>query len=201
MFSLTRPTEDAIRQLIDSQSRLDFSYPDVGATCEIPPRGYAVDHTRISLGEGSAVFEMALASIRRWAHFEIGWVQLCWPDTPIEAGRVVGVLTRVFGLWSLNVCRIVYVVDERGPARKFGFAYGTLPEHAESGEERFVVEHDARDDSVWYDIFAFSRPKHILARVGYPLARRLQKRFARDSGLAMKGAVNHWRGFDCALIP
>jgi uncharacterized protein (UPF0548 family) len=27
-----------------------------------------------------------------------------------------------------------------GPVRRFGFAYGTLPDHVESGEERFTVE-------------------------------------------------------------
>ena len=36
-------------------------------------------------------------------------------------------------------CRVVYVVDE---PHVRGFAYGTLPGHPESGEERFVVRHD-----------------------------------------------------------
>ena len=46
-------------------------------------------------------------------------------------------LARALGLWVLNACRIVYVIEEDGPLRRFAFAYGTLPEHAESGEERF----------------------------------------------------------------
>jgi hypothetical protein len=83
-------------------------------------------------------------------------------------------------------CRIVYVVDE---ADRFGFAYGTLPAHAETGEERFTVEWDEQDDAVWYDILAFSLPQQLLARLGYPFARRLQKRFARDSPAAMLRAV------------
>ena len=74
------------------------------------------------------------------------------------------------------------------PARR-GFAYGTLPGHAESGEERFLVEWDRSDNAVWYDIVAFSRPKHPLARLGYPLTRRTQKRFARDSVAAMRRAI------------
>ena len=45
------------------------------------------------------------------------------------------------------------------------------------------------DDAVWYDILAFSRPNHFLARLGYPLVRRLQKRFARDSASAIKNVV------------
>ena len=90
-----------------------------------------------------------------------------------------------------DACRIVYAVDEKGPIKRYGFANGTLPEHAESGEERFTVEWHEKDDAVWYDILAFSRPRHFLARLGYPLARRLQERFARDSVAAMMRAVKH----------
>jgi uncharacterized protein (UPF0548 family) len=89
----------------------------------------------------------------------------------------------------VNACRVVYVVDEGGPVQRFGFAYGTLPDHAESGEERFTVEWHEADDAVWYDILAFSRPQQLLARLGYPFARRLQKRFARGSAAAMRRAV------------
>ena len=69
--------------------------------------------------------------------------------------------------------------------RRFGFGYGTLPGHAESGEERFSIEWDPADDSVHYDIFAFSRPNWWLARLGYPLVRRCQKTFARASAARM----------------
>ncbi len=84
---------------------------------------------------------------------------------------------------------IVYVVDESGPTNRFGFACGTLPGHVESGEERFLVEWDDADDAVWYDILAFSRPNHVLTRLGYPVVRRLQRRFGRDSAAAMRKAV------------
>jgi uncharacterized protein (UPF0548 family) len=96
------------------------------------------------------------------------------------------VLGRACCMWTLNACRIVHVVDE---PRRFGFAYGTLPDHVESGEERFIVEWNQDDDTVWYDILAFSRPNHFLTRLGYPLVRRLQKRFARDSAGTMKKAA------------
>ena len=80
--------------------------------------------------------------------------------------------------------RIIYVIDETGPLCRFGLAYGTLADHVESGEERFLIEWDRSDDSVWYDILAFSRPRHVLARLGYPFVRRTQKRFARSSAAA-----------------
>ena len=101
----------------------------------------------------------------------------------------MAVMGRAIGMWWLNACRVVYVVDESGPISKFGFAYGTLPGHVESGEERFLVEWDRGGDGVWYDILAFSRPNRFSARLGYPVVRRLQKRFGRNSAASMLRAV------------
>jgi len=56
------------------------------------------------------------------------------------------------------------------------------------GEERFPVEFNRADQTVWYDIYAFLRPG-MLARSAYPLSRALQKRFAADSWMAMQKAV------------
>jgi uncharacterized protein (UPF0548 family) len=98
----------------------------------------------------------------------------------------VAVVVRHLGFWSVNISRLIYVIAE--PSR-YGFAYGTLACHAEEGEERFLVAHDPNTDEVWYDLFAFSRPKHALARIGYPISRYLQKRFARESLAAMKRAL------------
>jgi uncharacterized protein (UPF0548 family) len=189
MLSLRKPSAEKLREFLAAQSKLDLTYPAVGATAAVPPAGYAVSHTRITLGEGAGTFAAAKAALGRWQHFRLGWVET-WPwDTPIQAGQVVAVIARLCGLWALNASRIVYVVDEEGPVKRFGFAYGTLPDHAESGEERFTVEWDTEDGAVWYVIVAFSRPQQLLAWVGYPLARRLQRRFARDSAAAMRRAV------------
>jgi Domain of unknown function (DUF1990) len=38
------------------------------------------------------------------------------------------------------------------------------------------------------DLLAVSRPNHILARLGFPYARHLQRRFASDSLRAMQRA-------------
>jgi len=48
-----------------------------------------------------------------------------------------------------------------------------------------MVEWNRDQDRVWYDILAFSRPRKILARLGYPLSRSLQRQFARASKAAM----------------
>jgi len=104
----------------------------------------------------------------------------------IRVGTEVAVLVRHFGFLSLNACRIVYVVDDDAEeTKRFGFGYGTLEEHAESGEERFTVEWNQGSDKVCYDILAFSRPRKMLARLGYPLSRYLQKQFAEHSKAAM----------------
>ena len=149
-----------------------------------------MDHTRVRVGNGERAFEVARAALARWEHFRLGWVEAHPATDGIRVGAMVAVVARAFGLSWLNACRVVYVVDdEQGPARRWGFAYGTLPGHAESGEERFLIEWDRTDGGVWYDILAFSRPRHPLARLAYPLARRLQRRFARDSAAAMLRAL------------
>lgn len=189
-LSLQKPTADILRQFLAEQAALDFSYSAVGATAATPPAGYVVDRTRIDLGVGEAVFDAAKAALQRWQHFRLGWVEAWSPDTPLEVGQVVAIMGRAVGFWWLNSCRIVYTVDESGPITKFGFAYGTLPGHVESGEERFLIEWDRGTDQVSYEILAFSKPNHILTRLGYPLVRRKQKRFGRDSAASMFRAVN-----------
>ncbi len=191
-LSLRRPTDETIQQFLSQQAEVDFSYAAVGATQTTPPLDYNVDHTRVMLGKGREVAERAADAIRQWRQFELGWVHVGNPNAPIAPGATVAVVGRNLGLWTMHACRIVYVVDEREsllPIWRFGFAYGTLPCHAESGEERFMVEWDRRQETVYYDILAFSRPRHLLARIGFPLVRRWQKRFARDSAAAMQKAV------------
>ena len=153
------------------------------------PRGYNVDRNRILLGRGENTWRAAVKAIRSWQMFNMPWIRLYSPSAPIQVGTGVAVLVQHFGFYSLNAARIVYVVDENGTVARYGFAYGTLAEHAESGEERFTVEWNRSQDEVWYDILAFSRPHHVLARLGYPVARRFQLRFARDSVAAVARAV------------
>lgn len=186
---LKKPSSNVLSSFLAEQSALDFSYSAVGATAMTPPPGFTVDRTRIELGKGEAVFDAARTSLKSWQQFRLGWVDAWSPETPLEVGRVVAIMGRAVGLWWLNSCRIVYTVNEIGPTSKFGFAYGTLPGHFECGEERFLIEWDRTTDRVTYDIMAFSKPNHILTRLGYPLVRRSQKRFGRDSAAAMRKAV------------
>ena len=191
MFLSGKPSGDYVRRFLAAQNTLPFSYEEVGATRGgAAPAGYTVDHNRVRLGEGEETFERAARAVREWKMFDLGWVRLLWPEAPIQAGTTVGVLAALPGLWSLNAARIVYTVDDDGPVRRYGFAYGTLPEHVEDGEERFTVEWNREDNSVWYDLFSFARGGSGLIKAGYPVRRFMQWRFGRDSKEAMVLAVS-----------
>lgn len=191
MLSLRKPSAEVIRRFLKAQAKLDFTYREVGATATELPAGYMIDRTRIRLGQGETVFESAKQALRNWQQFRLDWLEACPADTPLQSGMVVAVLARAMGLWWLNACRVVHVIDEVGTAPRFGFAYGALPDHVGSGEERFLIEWDRTDDSIWYEILAFSRPQHFLARIAYPVVRRRQKQFGRESAAAMLKAVQN----------
>jgi uncharacterized protein (UPF0548 family) len=190
VFRLTRPRADDVAAFLAGQRGRAFSYAAVGATRGAPPPGFTVDHNRARLGAGAECFARAVAALRAWRMTSLGWSAVRPTGARIETGTDVAVVVRHYGFWSLNACRIVYVMDERAQGvRRVGFAYGTLRDHGAVGEERFTVEWREADDSVWYDLYAISRPRHPLARLGYPLARRLQRRFAAASKRAMVAAV------------
>lgn len=194
MFTLTEPSDNDVERFISSQRDLPFTYADVGATRFDPataPRGFILDHNRVQLGFGNEVYERAVAALKQWRQFGLGWVTAVPAGVKLEKDAIVAVKARACGTWSLSACRVVYMIDEQMQNKRSGFAYGTLPDHVERGEERFLIEWNPIDDSVWYDILAFSQPRHPLVKLGSPVARRLQKRFAQDSMAVMKSVVSH----------
>jgi uncharacterized protein (UPF0548 family) len=64
-------------------------------------------------------------------------------------GTRFAVLTRSFGIWVANACKILHVLDHEMSRdqmkRRSGFVYGTLTQHVIKGEERFWVELDLTD--------------------------------------------------------
>jgi uncharacterized protein (UPF0548 family) len=190
VFLFKEPSRDDIRHSLDSQKSLSFSYTEVGASREgVAPPGYVADGYRVRLGEGQEAYARAVEALREWRQFDLGWVRLLPSGVALEEGVTVGVLAWHYGFWSLNPARIVYLVEETGDVERFGFGYGTLPGHAERGEERFSIEWNREDESIYYDVFAFSMPRHLLTWLGFPFVRMLQRRFARDSKKAMVEAV------------
>lgn len=201
MWHLTEPSPERIRRFLGRQAGEPFSYPSVGATRPGPaepsaPPGFDLDHNRAFLGDGPGMFEAACEALARWEMFPGDWARIEASDgpgpPPLREGTVVAMVARALGVWWLSACRVVYTLDERfdaGPVRRrYGFAYGTLPGHVERGEERFSVEL-LEDGTAWYDLLAFSTPRYWMVRLGYPLARRLQRRFVLDSLAAMRRAA------------
>lgn len=188
MFLFSRPGQEFISNFIEQSSSSNLSYSETGLTkMDHPPKTYIVDDNRRELGNGFEVFDKAKQGIKQWKMFDLSWVELHSSKTPLIPENNVAVLIKHFGFYSLNNARIVYVIDE--PFR-FGFAYGTLEQHGEIGEERFMVEIDGKTGDVFYSLYALSRPGHFLAKLGFPFVRGLQKKFALDSMESMQRFVH-----------
>ena len=187
MFLIHRPSSEEIDRFLGAAKNLSLSYQPIGLA-QSNPRDFKIDEAIAEIGQGESAFASAKAALKSWRHFELGWVQLFPCRAPIEPQTTVAVLARHLGLWSLNACRVVYSIDD-ATGGNFGFAYGTLTEHAECGEELFEVAFDRGSGQVSYRIRAVSKPRAALAKIGYPFTRLFQDRFRRDSIRAMKRAV------------
>jgi uncharacterized protein (UPF0548 family) len=147
---------------------LPLTYSEVGATAGPLPAGYHHVLKSAVIGSGRSRFEDAADTGMRWGMLR-------------GAGLHVEATTEVAAVGSEVIvhlgpvrapCRVVYVVDE--PDRR-GFAYGTLPGHAESGEERFVVRYDPATEEVHADVTAFSRHATWWSRLGSPVTSVAQR--------------------------
>jgi len=188
MFLARRPSPEAIDRFVRDSQELPLSYGPIGiVNRETPFRD--LDEAIVTIGRGRTDFDRARAALLAWKQFDIGWVETFPRNAPVDVGTVVAVLIQHMGFWSLNGCRVLYNVGGDG---RFGFAYGTLTNHAESGEELFDVFLDPESDDVRYGIRATSKPQAALARIGRPIVRALQARFRRDSVAAMKRATTEF---------
>ena len=188
MFFLLRPSRHTIERFIDTSRELPLSYGPVGLVRD-ETAGRDLDEAVVAIGRGTADFERARAALAAWKQFGMNWVELFPRGASVEPGTIVAVLIHHLGFWSLNGGRVVYGVGDRHRGNHFGFAYGTLTNHAEAGEELFEVSLNPESGEVNYRIRAVSWPRVALTRIGYPIARRLQARFRRDSAEAMRRAT------------
>ena len=195
MLRVTAFREAELERLIAQARGIGPSSPSLltlsGAHSASGNAGFAHDLTRSLLGTGEADFNAACEALAGWKNFDLGWVRVANPAAEIRIGQVVAVLAQTFGVWSANLSVITDVVRS---ATLFGFVYTTTTIHMEEGQERFVLELQ-QDGSVLYTIEAWSRPRHLLARLGYPVARAMQSRFARGSHSRMWRAVGE-RGIE-----
>lgn len=149
---------------------LALTYDEVGATADGAKLPVGYHHVRLAarIGSGRTRFEQSAEKVMRYGMLRGAGVQVAAATEVAEVGTAV--LGRLGPFYA--PCRVVYVVDE--PDCR-GFAYGTLPGHAESGEERFAVRYDPGSDSVYSQVVAFSRHAAWWSKLGSPAVGFVQR--------------------------
>ncbi|KAJ7523388.1 hypothetical protein O6H91_18G049400 [Diphasiastrum complanatum] len=176
--------------------------------------GYFINHARVKLGCGLDVYNKGKDLLKQWRHFQLGWAFVD-QNTPMQVGEKLCVCNRELFIWIMNPLEILFLredgniskttnlkitrkntsslkrsnLEDFASSRLFAFGSGTLHGHLLAGEERFAVEWNQLDDTVWYEIFSFSRPATWLSMVAYPYVRFKQELFARQSTYAMVKAI------------
>ena len=172
LITFGKPSSSDLERIVQAQGVLPVTYSGDVA----PAPGFRYTRTVKPLGSGVDLFEKAVAGLEAWAVYP-AWLTLYPASAPLKEGTCVALVAGLAPVWTVNAVRVVAVL--RTP-RRLSFTLGTLPQHALSGLERFSVWLDA-DDRVWYEIAAVSRPRQLLAKVGAPVLRAVQARFAKDS--------------------
>jgi uncharacterized protein (UPF0548 family) len=159
-----------VKRLLGACASEDLTYTSVGCSlsAETPPD---LRRRRWSTALASPdALSRARSALEDWqVHRGAGLVVEA--DGPLTVGTNVAMGAPLPVGWIDVTCRIVAVVDE--PDR-FGFAYGTLPNHPEVGEESFTVARQPAGGPVEFVVESVSRPAHPLARLAPPITERLQ---------------------------
>lgn len=147
---------------------LPLTYSEVGATAGPLPAAYHHVQKSAVIGRGRSRFEEAADKGMRWGMLRGACLRIEATTEVAAVGSEV-----IVHLGPLGApCRVVYLVDD--PDRR-GFAYGTLPGHAETGEELFVVRYDPATDEVFAEVTAFSRHATWWSRLGSPITSVAQR--------------------------
>ncbi|HYD09099.1 MAG TPA: DUF1990 domain-containing protein [Acidimicrobiales bacterium] len=177
IWSLGRPSQDDLRRAVERDADSSLTYDAIGATLDrTPVAGFANDEWSTALDPGA--FERAGDALLSWGAQQ-GAGMMVWPDQPVHEGLTFALALPMPIGFVIATGRVVWVVRSED---EIGFAYGTLPSHPECGEEAFAVTRDR------FDVWAFSRPRDPLARLGRPVARVIQRQ-ANERYLAAMRAV------------
>lgn len=188
MFYLRWPSDDRVRAALRPIAESAFTHPHEGVTQTDlfqAPAGFVLDRYGVELGQGEKVFEAARTALRGFANYPASFTRVVRLEETFEPGTVFGTVASHFGFASMNPCRIVSVIDEP-QAGRFGFCLGTLPGHAATGEERFLVSTAPASGEVRYEVQAISKPAVWLAHLGRPAMRWVQARFRAASCASMQ---------------
>ncbi|KAL4528839.1 hypothetical protein Ndes2437A_g03375 [Nannochloris sp. 'desiccata'] len=208
-FFLLRPSHSDRRALERRIPSLQFNFPHVGITTNTKElnfqdlqdlKGWAINRTRAQVGTGREAYNKAVAALLTWRHFYFDWAFTNAPT--IKRNASVVVIAQSLFLWSMNPLRITSVEKNihRKVKNKSGtgvrqqqrkcyqtsFAHTTVAGHQISGEERFTVEWNKENDSVWYEVYTISKPATLVATLAQPLLRFYQRLFVVQSIQAMK---------------
>jgi uncharacterized protein (UPF0548 family) len=185
VFSLRRPSPSDLGSVVATQADCELTYADHGATADLMPGGYHHDQWEADLGRfDQAAFDRLGAALLGW-QVQRGAGLSVYPAGPVRPGLTFAFWFRLAGIYVTAAGRVVYVTSETS---RRGFAYGTLPQHPEQGEEAF---HLVREDSrMLFRVTAFSRPRHPLARLGAPVSRLVQLHMNQAYLRAMRSATS-----------
>lgn len=148
-----------------------LTYGEVGGTRGVMPADYRHLEQQRPLGTGEDVFRLLAERLMSWGIQRGAGLRVHAGSDRAATGVTVSIRLGVGPLAVSAPCRVVYTVEE---PRRVGFAYGTLQGHPESGEELFLLEHEANDQVV-LTIKAFSRPARWFSRFGAPASRLAQR--------------------------
>ncbi|KAK9164632.1 hypothetical protein Syun_005534 [Stephania yunnanensis] len=197
----TRPSPEQQKACLDRYPTGSFNYDTKhrGASAKpfssslresLSKDGFSTNHTRVLIGSGLSAFNKGKAALQSWKHFGLNWAFVD-PKTPVASGVKFCVCVQEFLPWLLMPLQVAYVnqiQDPKSLRATFGFGSGTLNGHLLSGEERFSIELDEKNQ-VWYEVLSFSKPAHLLSFVGYPYVLLRQKYFAHQSAQALLSHV------------
>lgn len=161
-----------IERRLSAASALSPTYPEVGATRDgVCPPGY--HHLRLhrTIGRGEQAFALAAERVMSWQVQRRAGLRIEATSATAHVGDDVLLGIGIGPLTRWLPCRVVYTVEE---PRRRGWAYGTLPGHPETGEERFLVVHED-DDTVTFTVEAFSKPDWWATRIAGPVGRTVQR--------------------------
>jgi uncharacterized protein (UPF0548 family) len=189
MFLLERPSSLVIDRILAEQRGQPLTYREVGVTRNGGTSILRRTQYRTRVGTGERDYVRAVAAMQSWRMYANGWTEIHPSGVAPEPDAVFATVVQHLGIWSVNPCRVIYVEQDTSDARMTAFAIGTLPKHAERGEERFQVEWKRSDDSVWFEILAYAEPQHWLAVLGTPYVLHLQREFAKQALVLMQAST------------
>jgi uncharacterized protein (UPF0548 family) len=163
-----RPSPEERERLLEAARVAEVTYDHVGSTLAPEAKGKA--RSRV-LGHGDEDFATAVERLKTWAPQKAIGAPVFPEATPPTLGVTILVELHLGPLTVVVPDRVVAVVDEPG---RFGFAYGTLPGHAERGEESFVVTR-ADDGTVTGTVTVDATMGTLAARLATPVVYGIQR--------------------------